>query len=194
MWYFYSEVEVMRRSIVIIVVTVLISVVYSCGKGGSASMAERSGKNYAKVLQQEDGTIALNIEKAATYKDKNDPSGNTAEWNFVVSKAGRYDVWLSSACKDTMHLNYSGSVIISLLDERLSVKPVGNKIITNTPDVKYPYFRADSYMGSFYIQEPGEYFIQVISDKAVPVAESGNNAEETNSTKLMSVILTPLTR
>jgi hypothetical protein len=147
-----------------------------------------------KIQQQADGTISLNMDKASCYNDVQNPSSNTAEWDFVVSKAGRYSVWLSSATVDTMHLQYASSVKISLLDERLDVKPVGDKIVLDANDVKYPYYRADSYMGSFYIQEPGEYSIQVISEKVMPQKDVASAPATSNHTKLMSVILTPMTR
>lgn len=185
----------MSRRIIIVTVTIVLvlSLGFSCRNAGQDATGNRE-LSANKVLQQDDGTISLKMEKASYYKDREDPKGNTAEWSFVVSKPGRYSVWLSSVTIDTMNLQYSGNVIISLLDERLNVKPVGNKIVTNTSDVKYPYFRADSYMGSFYIQEAGEYYLQVISDKAVPQQETTASGPDPYHTKLMSVILTPLTR
>jgi hypothetical protein len=171
----------------------LVSVMFSCGNLNS----DGTGKKRAAgemIKQQEDGTISLNIEKAECYKNSSDPSSNTAEWYFTVSKPGRYNVWLSSATTDTMNLNYSSSVKISLLDERLDVKPVGDKIVLNTRDVRHPYYRADSYMGSFYIQDPGEYTIQVISEKVGMEALAKEEEAPASRTKLMSVILTPMTR
>jgi hypothetical protein len=183
----------MRIIRIAFIIALIISITYSCSNPDSGS-SKRIVKNDSRIMQQDDGTISLDINKASYYKDQVDPTGNTAEWSFVVSKPGHYNVWLSSATIDTMHLQYAGSVIISLLDERLDVKPVGNKIVTNASEVKYPYFRADSFMGSFYIQEPGEYYIQLISDKAVPQSDNNNKEADTCPTKLMSVILTPLTR
>lgn len=185
----------MRRRFITftVIITLVLSLVNSCRNAGQDALGTNE-KSANRIVQQVDGTISLNIEKASYYHDKVDPAGNTAEWNFIVSKAGSYSVWLSSATIDTMNLQYSGNVIISLLDERLNVKPVGNKIVANASEVKYPYFRADSYMGSFYINEPGEYYIQIISDKAIPNQETTNKGPELCPTKLMSVILTPLTR
>lgn len=174
-------------------IAMVLTLVCSCGNSGQDTPG-KNDKSANMILQQDDGTISLSIERASYYQDRMDPKGNTAEWGFFVSKPGRYGVWLSSATIDTMNLQYSGNVIISHLDERLEVKPVGNKIITNTRDVTYPYFRADSYMGSFYIREPGEHYIQLISDRAVPHQETASNESELCPTKLMSVILTPLTR
>lgn len=147
-----------------------------------------------KVLPQEDGTFSLSLEKAAFYKNEIDPSSNTAEWNIVVSKPGRYNVWLSSATKDTMNLSYTNSVKIDLADERLEAKPIGDKIVLDANEVKYPYYRADSFMGTIYIQEAGEYNLQVISEKVTNKGAKAEVALSEDNTKLMSVILTPLTR
>ena len=164
--------------------------------GCGDSNREKSGMNndQEKILQQADGTISLEIEKAACYKSATDPSNNTAEWDFIVEKAGRYNVWLSTATLDTMNLHYSGAVRINLQDDRLEGRPVGDKIVLDANEVKYPYYRADSYMGSFYIQEPGKYSIQVISEKAVPASEQVQQTPSDSPAKLMSVILTPKTR
>jgi hypothetical protein len=191
----YYQLEKMSRRRITVAITLImvLSLVYSCRNAGQDTIG-RSDASAKKTIQQDDGTISLKMEKASYYKDREDPKGNTAEWSFVVSKPGRYSVWLSSVTLDTMNLQYSGNVVISLLDERLEVKPVGNKIVTNANGVKYPYFRADSYMGSFYIQEAGEYYLQVMSDKAVPQQETTPAGQELSHTKLVSVILSPLTR
>jgi hypothetical protein len=176
-----------------IFMVLLLSVIYSCSNSGN-NFSNNNRKGEDLIKQQDDGTISLNLEKAAFYSSDIDPSNNTAEWDFVVSKPGRYSVWLSSATIDTMNLQYANSVKINLLDERLEGKPVGDKIVLNARDVKYPYYRADSYMGSFYIQEPGEYSIQVISEKVMPQNKSVQNSSTMDKTRLMSVILTPMTR
>jgi hypothetical protein len=183
----------MRRIFLAGIVLILLTIACSCGSS-EENTRNRSSKSDKQIKQQEDGIIALNIEKASCYNDKVNPSCNTAEWEFVVSKAGRYGVWLSTATKDTMDLQYASSVKINLLDERLEGKPVGDKIVLNASDVKYPYYRADSYMGTFYIQEPGEYSIQVISEKVPPRDRLKEESALSDPTKLMSVILTPLTR
>jgi hypothetical protein len=144
------------------------------------------------VLQQEDGTVSLKLDKAACYSDEVNPSNNTAEWNIVISKPGRFKVWLSSATKDTTDLSYANSVRISLSDDHLVVNPACDKIVQNSHDVPYPYFRADSYMGSFYLSEPGEYNIQVISEKVIAKNTGTKNASPTDDTILMSVMLTPM--
>jgi hypothetical protein len=165
---------------------------YSCAN--STRKPGANSKNTAKIKQNDDGTLDLDLKKAALYNDITNPSSNTAEWDIIVSKPGRYKVWLSSATIDTMHLQYESSVKISLQDERLEVQPVGDKIVLNSTDVKYPYYRADSYMGTFYIQDPGEYNLQVISEKVL-VKSTGNTEDApSNHTKLMSVILVPISR
>jgi hypothetical protein len=134
------------------------------------------------------------VENATCYSDAVNPSSNTAEWNVVVSKPGTYKVWLSSATRDTTSLSYFNSVKISLLDKLIEVNPEIDKIVLNSADVSYPYFRADSYAGSFYISEPGEYSIQVISEKVLTKEAMNRVPSGLNDTKLMSVILTPMTR
>ena len=181
--------EDMRLKGFLLVLGLMVFVIAACSHQGSEN-SEKGKTAGNKILQQEDGTIALDLRKAFCYSNSEDPSSNTAEWNFVLSKTGRYKVWLTSATVDTLNLNYKTSVKILMGDERLDVKPVGDKIVLNTGDVSDPYFRADSYMGSFYFQHTGEYTIQVVSEKVVPQVK----AKEEGSTKLMSVILTPMTR
>jgi hypothetical protein len=146
-----------------------------------------------KILQQEDGTISLKVDKADCYQDKVNPSTNTAEWSVVVSKSGRFNVWLSSATKDTTDLKYNNSVMLSFLDNRIEAHPACDKIIRNSSDVTYPYFRADSFLGSLYIQDTGIFNIQIISEKIVPkeVSKAGNGSD---NSRVLSVFLTPDTR
>jgi hypothetical protein len=146
------------------------------------------------VLQQDDGTVSLKLDKAECYNDDVNPSNNTAEWKIVISKPGRFRVWLSSATKDTTDLSYANSVRISLLDNNLVGNPACDKIVQNSGDVPYPYFRADSYMGSLYLSDPGEYDIQVISEKVNAKNGATRNVSSASDTKLMSVILTPISR
>ena len=183
----------MRRILILVSVLVISFITYSCSDSGNKPGKDVTTNNNI-VQQKDDGTIDLLIEKASCYHDNTNPSCNTAEWNIIVSKPGRYKVWLSSATKDTMDLQYTNTVKISLQDERLDVRPVGDKIVLNANDVKYPYYRADSYMGTFYIQDPGEYSIQVISEKAVAKSDNAQGNPVTDHTKLMSVFLTPMTR
>jgi hypothetical protein len=181
----------MRRIIFGLSILLIFVLSYSCDDSGKKS--GNDSKN-GKIEQKDDGTLDLDLQKAELYSDAANPSSNTAEWNIVVSKPGRYKVWLSSATIDTMNLQYDSSVKISLQDERLDVQPVGDKIVLNSSDIKYPYFRADSFMGTFYIQDAGEYNLQVISEKVLPPSSRGNETETLNPTKLMSVFLVPVTR
>ena len=172
----------------------IISIIVTIGVAGVSCVNNSNIKSSDMIVQQADGTISLKLEKAAVYNCEENPANNTAEWNFVVSRPGRFGVWLSTATKDTMNLRYPSSVKINLQDERIEARPVGDKIILNASDVKYPYYRADSYIGTFYIEQPGEYSLQVINEKVVP----GNLKEDTSigaeSTRMMSVVLAPMTR
>jgi hypothetical protein len=96
----------------------------------------------------------LILDKASFYCDGVNPSNNTAEWDIVISKSGRFKVWITSATQDT---------------------------------------RADSYMGSLYVAKPGEYNIQLISEKVIMEKSESKKATLYDDTKLMSVMLTPLT-
>lgn len=160
----------------------------------SCNNSKESAGQDGKIPPQKDGSFLLKLDDAACYNDVTNPSGNTAEWTFRVPNAGRYRVWLSSATKDTIHLGYSGSVKISLLDNHIEKIPECDTIIRNSNEVSYPYFRTDSYMGSFYFPEPGEYNIQVISEKVMAKESISQNSSQPNDTKLMSLMLVPMTR
>jgi hypothetical protein len=164
---------------------------WSCGHMESRKDTQETDN---RILQQEDGVVSLKLDKAGFYCDLANPSNNTADWNVVISRPGRFKVWLSSATKDTSGLNYAHSVRISLPDDQLEAKPACDKIVQNTNEVQYPYFRADSYMGSVYFSEPGEYNIQVISEKVTSKTAELQSNSLADDTKLMSVILTPVTR
>ena len=125
----------MRRNLELLLIGSIILICTSCADSGSRKVVA----SLDKITQQADGTISLKMEKASFYNCETDPSNNTAEWSFVVSKPGRYGVWLSTATKDTMNLSYASSVKINLQDERIEAKPVGDKIVLNAGDVKYPY-------------------------------------------------------
>ena len=163
----------------------------SCRQHGSI-MYDQEADN--RIIQQQDGTVSLKLEKAACYSDAVNPSNNTADWNIVISKPGRFKVWLSSATKDTSDLSYSNSVKVNILDDHLEVDPAVDKIVHNSGDVPDSYFRADSYVGSFYVPEAGEYNIQVISDKVMDKNAGSKNNPQVDDTMLMSVILTPALR
>lgn len=158
---------------------------YSCKseseKGKTGKLTENA------IMQQQDGTISLKVDKADTYQDRNNPESNTAEWNVVVSKSGRYNVWLSSATKDTTALRYENSVMLSIKNDLLEAHPAVDKVIQNSSDVSYPYYRADSFLGSLFIPDTGLYNIQVISDRILP----DKSTDKSEETKLLSVSLTP---
>jgi hypothetical protein len=183
----------MGRKIIVLLMVICVTLLYSCNNKG----VHKEGKEIVvqnKILQQEDGTISLNFEKAECYSDMVNPSSNTAEWSVVVSKSGRFNVWLSSATTDTTDLQYKNSVMLSILDNRLETRPECDKIITNSSEVTFPYFRADSFMGSLYIQDTGIYNIQLVSEKIIPHNYKAKESGENSNTKLLSVFLTPITR
>jgi hypothetical protein len=182
-----NAIKMSRKVFTIISLVALL--VWSCGKKSESDSV--SGK---AVLQKADGTLALDMANATCYSDKVNPSSNTAEWNVVVSKPGTFKVWLSSATKDTTELSYTNSVKLSLMDKLLEVNPECDKVVLNSANVALPYFRADSYMGSLYISEPGTYSIQVISEKVLSKEAMNSSKSNTDDTRLMSVILTPMTR
>jgi hypothetical protein len=145
-----------------------------------------------RIMQQEDGSVSLKLDKAACYSDKVNPSNNTADWNIVISKPGRFKVWLSSATKDTTAISYVNSVRISLLDDNLLVDPKCDKIEHNSGDVTYPYYKTESYMGSVYVSEPGEYNIQVISEKVNAINGKDTKTSLSDDTMMLSVMLQPV--
>jgi hypothetical protein len=182
----------MRRKALLWIAVTGLTLLCSCGNSGSK--ISKNQRDVNKIIQGADGTISLKLANAACYNDMVDPSGNTAEWDVVVSKSGRYNVWISSATKDTTDLKYKHSLMVSVQDIRLEGHPVCNKIILNSNDVDYPYFRADSFMGSMYIQDTGEFNIQVISEKILPKDYNPANATNLDLSKLLSVSFTPVSR
>lgn len=145
-----------------------------------------------KILQQKDGTISLQIDKAECYHDMVNPSTNTAEWNVVFNKSGRYDVWLSSATRDTTDLRYKSSVMLSISDNRLETLPIIDRVVQNSSDVSRPYYQADSFMGSLYIQDTGVCSVQIISDKILPKDYRNAGSAPEEQTKILSVLLRPV--
>jgi len=165
----------------------------SCGRDVKTTSEEiSSGKN--SVKQETNGTISLIVENAACYSDENDPSNNTAEWNVLLKKAGRFDVWLSSATKDTNDLKYGRSVKLSFHDKSLEAMPECDKIVIDAKDVTLPFFRADSFIGSLYIQDTGLVNVQVISDRIIPAGYKPEATSSEADTKLLSIVLTPTVR
>jgi len=170
-----------------------ITLLYSCSNNGDQKLNSSEVVENA-ILQQDDGTISLKVDKAECYHDMVNPSTNTAERNVVVSKAGRFNVWISSSTKDTTNLKYNSKVMLSILDNRLEAHPKCDKVFVNSTDVSLPYFRADSFMGALYIQDTGLYNIQLISEKIVPGDYLGTEAAGSDDSRLLSVFLTPITR
>jgi len=170
---------------------VVTGVCFSCNHFNNHRDQDEKGK---MISQQDDGSILLKLEEAACYSDQVNPSSNTAEWKFTVPKPGRYKVWLCSATRDTNNLSYIRPVKISLLDSNLERSPECDKIIRNSTDVTFPYFRTDSYMGSVYIPEPGEYNIQVISEKVTTKEIRSHSQLLADNTRLMSLMLVPMIR
>ena len=162
---------------------------YSCSNSGVQNSFKNENVNN-EILQQSDGTISLKVEKADCYQDKTNPASNTAEWSVLVSKSGRFDVWMSSATKDTTDLKYDNSVKLSILDNRLETVPACDKIVLNSVDVAFPYFRADSFLGSLYIQDTGLYNVQIISEKILPK----DSKKDVENSQFLSVFLKPATR
>jgi hypothetical protein len=181
----------MRRSFFPLIYGLIIILAGSCGKQGTT---KSNLETENRIVQQADGTVSLKLEKAVCYHDALNPTNNTADWNIVISKPGRFKVWLTSATKDTSYLSYSSTVKVNILDDHLEVTPEVDKIIQNSGDVPGSYFRADSYVGSFYVPEAGEYNIQVISDKVIAKNAGSRNNPQIDDTMLMSVILTPAIR
>lgn len=174
----------MKRKIYVLLVLTGIAFFSSCNNSGTS---KESGSLDNKIVQKDDGTISLKVEKAECYADMENPSSNTAEWNVVVSKTGRFNVWLSSATKDTTDLQYKHSVMLNVLDNRIEGLPEVDRVVSNSNDVTYPYFRADSFLGSLFIPDTGLYNIQVISEKIIP-----DNLTVTDESKLIAVMLTPV--
>jgi len=159
----------------------LILTVLSCGHVESKKNANKS--EY-RIHQQANGIISLELDKAGRYTDLANPSNNTADWNVVISKPGLFKVWVSSITKDTADLR-KGSLRINILDNQLEGAPQKLKIVQDGGNTESPYFRADSFMGTVFVLEPGEYNIQVISEKVF--AQNTHMAD----TKLLSIMLMP---
>lgn len=132
-----------------------------------------------EIIQSVDGNIFLSLKDAYLFADKKNPKRNTAEWSFKVLNKGRYEVWLTSHTKDTMHLTYDKPVVVHFQNYRLAAQPVGNEIVLDDVNVCKPYYRADSRIGSILIRDTGHYNLQVISEKVLPLEENINNAANT---------------
>jgi hypothetical protein len=162
----------------------------SCNDTGGAGKESRKTKSEKSTLQTEG--VTLLIRDAALIQVDSNPEYNTAEWHFTVQKAGRYDVWLSSLTCDTTHLSFRDSVIITAGDTRLTGRPVGDEIITDDLSVKEPWYRADSHMGSIFFSKPGEYQVQVISDRVEKLSADFSDLSVEKQTLINSLILKPI--
>ncbi len=139
----------MNRKIFTLAGLVLL-LVWSCGNKTDFSNVSENA-----VLQDSDGTFALNMSDAACYSDADNPASNTAEWTVLVSKPGTYKVWLSSATKDTTNLSYINSVKISLLDKLIEVDPEIDRVVLNSGDVSSPISGQIPMPVHFTFQSPG---------------------------------------
>ncbi|MDT8401945.1 MAG: hypothetical protein RQ743_09635 [Bacteroidales bacterium] len=145
------------------------------------------------ITEQADGTIILDLQKAYLLQDSLHPDMNTAEWSFRIKNKGRYELWLSSYTRDTMNLQYDGPVYINFMDKRIKAESIkGNEIVLDTPDIGKMYYRADSKLGSVYIETPGDYNIQLSGSKVRPYEISSLN-NSSRHTELRSLMLKPMT-
>jgi hypothetical protein len=76
------------------------------------------------------------------------------------------------------------------MDKFLVAKPLFDKIILYSSDVNYPFYIADSYMGSIFIPASGQYNLQVVSEKIVSTHGTANSFVS-NDSWLVPVNLTP---
>lgn len=176
----------MRFFGVLVIVSVLIN---GCTNKNEDKFKEN---DTADIIQQDDGKIILKLDDAYLFQDSLHPELNTAEWLFKANSTGRYELWLTSLTVDTMDLHYDIPVIVNFCDKRIQAKPIGNEIVHTAPDSGDTLFRAKSKLGSVYIEEPGNYNIQVISDKLRTAGESSDSIYPF-FTKFQSLILKPMT-
>lgn len=177
----------MKEFFVIVLILVFAS---SCGNRNNDSNIDQST---SFITQQEDGTVVLDLEKAYLLEDSLHPDMNTAEWSVRIKSKGRYELWLTSYTKDTMDLQYEGPVYINFQDKRIKAETIiGNEIVLDTPGLGDMYFRADSKLGSIYVENPGDYNIQLVGSKVRPF-ETTALSNSTRHTELRSLILKPIT-
>lgn len=158
------------------------------GKGDASKTAEEGS---VEVMQEMNGTISLSLKDAYLFNDESNPDRNTAEWGFTVNNQGRYEVWLSSLTQDTMHLEYNMPVIVTFGDKRLEGQPIGDEIVPDS-GVDKPYFRAETRLGSIYIDDPGHYNIQLISEKVISRSKLKENMLLGTHTIFDQISLRPL--
>jgi hypothetical protein len=167
---------------------VFATLVFSCKNSAvhkdAANASNESGK-------KGDKNVFLKLEDAAMVQDDVHPDSNTAEWSFKVDQPGRYEVWLSSITRDTMNMGFDSVVTITAGDSRIQKMPVGDNIIADAADMKDHWFKAESEMGSVFFSKPGEYAIQIISDK-VKAPPSDLTQDNKEKTLIRSIILKPV--
>ena len=171
-------------------VIAILAIVSMTGCKDKSTAVDKTGKNDNNVVR--DGGVTLLITDADLIEVDSNPRYNTAEWNFTVKDAGRYDVWLSSLTCDTSHLQFNDLVTITAGDERIEKKPVGDEIVTDDNSVKKPWYRADSHMGSIFFKEPGTYQVQVISDRVMTHSSDLSKLSVDKHTLINSLILKPM--
>jgi len=139
------------------------------GCGNSAD--NKMGLDNRRIVQHENGTLLLSIDDADCYNDNTNPIANTAEWNAFFVKSGRYDIWLLSATRDTMSLNYRNPVHLHFNDINIDANPRCDNIIVDAENIPDSYFMANSYIGTVYIQDTGAIDVQFISEQILPPGE-----------------------
>jgi hypothetical protein len=167
---------------------ICVALIVSCKNSG----VQKGAKIASKESSKNERSVLLKIEDAALVQDAVDPDSNTAEWSFKVDQPGRYEVWLSSITRDTMHMGFDTVVTITAGDSRIEKMPLGDKIITNAKDIKAPWYRADSEMGTIFFNAPGEYAVQIISEKVKTLPADISSAITTDKTLIKSLILKPV--
>jgi len=161
----------------------------SCGHESNHNGRDGNGRNESAAVNR-DG-IVLSIAEAELIEVDDKPQYNTAEWMFTVEEPGRYDVWLSSLTVDTTQLQFGNDVIITAGETKLEKKPIGDRIVTEDQSISRPWYRADSHMGSVFFSKPGEYQVQVISDRVEPHPSDLSQLSIDKHTVINSVILKP---
>ena len=166
----------------------MLSGLSSCKNDGSNTGVGEKGK--ADGAAAREGIVLLLADADLIQVDGN-PQYNTAEWIFSVDKPGRYDVWLSTLTQDTLQLQFDENVVITAGETRMEKKPIRDQIVTEDKSVKEPWFRADSHMGSVYFPKPGEYPVQVMSDRVEPHGADITQLSTEDLIHINSIILKP---
>ncbi len=85
----------MRRKFFVEIVMIVVVFCFSCNN----TVKQTEDKKLIaenRILQREDGTISLRVDKAVCYSNKLNPSNNTAEWDVVVLKSGLFNIQVIS--------------------------------------------------------------------------------------------------